>query len=109
MTEKEKIELINGIIEAWEEDTCCLSYHDRNHPAFALIKKIARRTPEEMILVITTILKKMEKSPTFFYTIFYDLIQNADKLKITEEMAGKIQEQTDVWVKWGYEKGYLNG
>jgi hypothetical protein len=108
MTEQEKIQLIDGIIDAWEEDTCCLSYTDRNHPAFSLIKKIARRTPEEMIIVITTILKRMEKEVTLFYTIFYDLVPNARQPEITEEMMGKIQEQTDVWVKWGYEKGYLN-
>ena len=32
MNDKEKIELINGIIDYWEEDTCILSYHNRyNH------------------------------------------------------------------------------
>ena len=36
MNDKEKIKLINGIIDMWEEDTCCLSYTDRNHPAFLL-------------------------------------------------------------------------
>ena len=61
-----------------------------------------------MTLVITTILKRMEKEITLFYCIFYDLVQNADKPKITEKMMGKIQEQIDMWVKWGYEKGYLN-
>ena len=108
MTEKEKIDLINGIIQAWEEDTMNLSYTDRQHPAFSLIKKIARRSSEEMDIVITTVLKRMEKEITFFYTIFYDLIPNAEQPKITEEMMGKIKEQTDVWLKWGYEKGYLN-
>jgi len=107
MTEKEKIELINGIIDAWEEDTCFLSYTDRQHPAFSLVKKIARRTPEEMILVITTILKRMEKEVTLFYTIFYDLIPNAKQPKITEEMMGKIQKQTEVWIEWGRGKGYI--
>ena len=107
LNKKEMIELINGIITFWEQDTCMLSYHDRHHPAFSLVKKIAART-EDKDLVITTILKNMEKEITWFYIIFYDIILPEDQPKITEDMMGKIKDQTEVWIKWGYDKGYLN-
>ena len=107
MENKETIELINGIITFWEEDTIMLSYHDRDHPSFSLVKKIATRT-EDKKLVITTILKNMEKRLTWFYIIFYDIILPEDQPKITKDMMGKIKDQTEVWIKWGYDKGYLN-
>ena len=44
MTDEEIVDLINGLIEMWREDTMNLSPPpDHKHPAFTLIKKIAER------------------------------------------------------------------
>ena len=102
----DKEQLINSMIDIWEEDTCYLSCPDFQHPTYSIIKKLAAKK-EYTDLVITTILKRMEKSPTHFFTVLTEIIPVEEHPYIPKEIWGKIKEQTKVWIKWGYEKGYL--
>ncbi len=59
-------------------------------------------------MAITTILKRMEKEPTWFYIVLPTIIPLEDQPKIPKKSAGDIIAQTEIWIKWGYQKGYLN-
>ena len=94
-------ELINGIIDVWEEDTCFLSYHDIEHPAFTLVQKI------DSSISVPIILKRMEKELTWFFIILSRIIPKEDHPKFPEETMGKIQDRTEIWINWGKQKGLI--
>ena len=94
------VNFVNGM----PQDTVNLSFTDRGHPAFYLVKKLFEKDKD---LVIATLLKRMEKEDTWFFVIFQDIIPPDDRPEMSEDIRGKIKEQTEVWIKWGYEKGYL--
>ena len=96
-------ELINDMINTWEEDTMFLSSNNIDHPAFTITKRIHKD------ISIPVVLKRMEKSPTWFFIILYDLVPVEEWPNIPKNLDGMIVEQTKIWLKWGKEKGYLNG
>ena len=104
MKNKEVEQLIRGIVSMWEEDTCHLSFHCPKHPAFSIIKKLYARYPD---VVITAILKIIEEEVTWFFTVFYSIIPEEERPEMPQGIQGKINEQAEIWIKWGYEKGYL--
>ena len=106
MDDKKVVELINGIIDCWEEDTCVLSYIDHSHPAFSIVKKLADKE-WHFNLVVTTILERIKGETTLFYAILYDIIPKDIQPELKEEMRGKIKEQIEMWIEWGKEKGYI--
>ncbi len=110
MIDQEIIDLVNGVIDMWEEDTCLLSScPDHSHPAFTIIIKIADRWEgERKSLVISTILRRMQRKMTWFFVILYNIVSKEDQPKFTEDMRGKVKVYTKVWIDWGKEKGYLN-
>lgn len=93
-------ETINDIIDAWEEETMNLSFHDLNHPAFTFVKKI------NTVISIPIILERMKKEITWFYVILYEIVPKEEQPVMPEETLGKIKDQTKIWIKWGKEKGY---
>ena len=104
MTEDTTVKMVNRHIDLWERETCNLSYHDPDHPAFILVKKIADKNRE---LVITTILKRMQKEITWFFIVLRDIVPLEDQIEISEDMKGKIKDITEAWLEWGYAKEYL--
>jgi hypothetical protein len=106
MEDKEIAELINGIIDYWERDTINLSGIDTLHPAFSLVRKIADKEWHKD-LVITTILERMEKEPTWFFIIFSYIIPKEDHPEIEQYSKGVLSKITNIWFKWGREKGYI--
>lgn len=107
MTDKEKIKLVNALIDYWREDTSLFSSVQRNHPAFILCKKMAEKEWDRK-LVITAILKKIEKDLTWFTVILYDIVPKEEQPDFLEEYRGKITKITESWIKWGKEKNYLD-
>ena len=98
--------MINTMIDVWDKETFNLSSApDHTHPAFYLVKKLAEKDKD---IVITTILKRIEKETTFFAVILYDIIPLQEWPKFPKEVNGKADEVSKIWVAWGYEKGYLN-
>ena len=106
MKNAEAMQLINDMIDVWEEDTRHLSCHGYNHPAYSIVKKLAAKE-EYHDLVITTILKRMEKNITHFFTVLSEIIPVEEQPSMAQEMQGKIKDQTEVWIKWGQDLGYL--
>ena len=104
MTDEVKIELVDALIETWEKDTVNLSFTDLTHPAFTLVQKLAKNDKD---LVITTILKRMEKEFTFFGAVLYEIIPMKDQPVIPEDSKGKIKKIQKIWTDWGRKKGYL--
>ena len=100
-------EIVNNLINCWEEDTINLSFHDINHPCFSIIKILAERD-DYIETVITTILRRMRKELTWSFVILWHIVPEEDRPVIPEEAKGKIQVLTDIWIAWGKEKGYLN-
>lgn len=107
MNDKEKIKFINNLIDYWKDDTMNLSFVEKNHPAFALVRKMGENSWERK-LVITTILKKIKKELSWSYVILYDIVPKEEQPVFLEEYRGKIKEITRSWIKWGKEKGYLD-
>ena len=94
-------ETINGIIDIWETDTLHLSYTDIEHPAFILVQMI---NPS---ISIPIILKRMEKEMTLFFSILWHIVPEEDRPIVPEELRGKIQKLTDLWIQWGKERKYV--
>ena len=93
--------LINGIINEWEEDTGLLSYHDINHPAFAIVQKIDYK------IVVPIVLKRIQKEPTWFFIILSLIVPEEEMPEMPYEIRGQFQDMIDVWTKWGKEKGMI--
>ncbi len=49
----------------------------------------------------------MEIKKTWFFIILHEIVPIEEHPVVTEEMRGKITDQTKLWIKWGYERGYL--
>jgi len=107
MNDKEKIKLINSLISYWIYDTMFLSSIETKHPAFTLVQKMAEKEYNRK-LVITTVLKRIEKELTWFATVLYEIVPKKEQPVFLEEYRGKIKEITRSWIKWGKEKGYLD-
>ncbi len=105
MTDQEIIDLINGIIDMWEEDTCVQSYIDYDHPAFSIIEKLANNYQS---LTITTILKYIEKKPSWCFGILSKIVPQLEQPSIPLGHAGRIHKLIGVWVEWGKRKGYID-
>jgi hypothetical protein len=89
---------INRIIEAWEEDTMFLSYHDVDHPAFTVVQKIR---PEISVPIILEIIRAKK---TWFYIVLDKIVPEEDQPVFPKETQGKIDDQIDIWIKWGIER-----
>lgn len=107
MNDEKIIELTNNIIDYWEEDTMNLSFNNRNHPAFSIVKHLIDKEWYKDI-VITTILKRMKKEITHFFCFLGYTLTEKELPKIPDEAKGKIEKINEIYLKWGKEKGYLN-
>ncbi len=106
MTDKEKIKLINALIDYWKEDTSLYSSIQTKHSAFILVKEMAEKDWQRE-LVITIVLKRIKKELTWFVVILYDIVPKKEQPAFPEEYCGKIKKITDSWIEWGKEKGFI--
>ncbi len=103
---EEMKQLINGLITYWIADTILLSSIETKHPAFTIVKKIAANDWERE-LVITTVLKRIQKELTWFCVILFDIVPKKECPVLPNEYLGKIDKITEMWLDWGKEKGYI--
>ena len=107
MPDDERSRMINGLITIWEEDTILSSSPCQDHPAFTIITKMGKQEWCTDI-VITTVLKRMQKGVTLFFGVLYDIVPEKDQPKIPDDIKGMMQKQTDIWLQWGKRKGYID-
>ena len=98
------VKMINIMIDMWEEEAFNLSFTDKTHPSYILVQKIADKNKD---IVITTILKRLQKEFTFFAGVLYDILPLSEWPHFPKEVNGKADEVTKIWIEWGYEEGYL--
>jgi len=91
---------MKGLIDRWEEETGFSSRIEVDHPCFRSLLSLGSD-------IIPFILKKMQRELTWVMIALYKVVPEEDLPNIPEEFAGKIREQTEIWIKWGIEKGYL--
>ncbi len=85
---KEMKDLINGLITYWENDTINLSSIETKHLAFALVKHIAEK-PWYKELVITTILERIKKEPTWFHVVLRKIVPKKEQPVLPDKYRGK--------------------
>ena len=107
MNNKKVIDLVNGLIDMWEEDTMFLSSPCYDHPAFTIMVKMGKKDWCHE-LVVKTVLERMTKDLTLFYGVLYDIVTEEKQPEIPDSLRGNIQEQTDIWLQWGRDNGYLD-
>lgn len=100
------IKMINNLMDYWEEDTINLSFHLRYHPVFSVIRHLINKERYKD-LVITTVLKKIEKDTAFSFIFLGYTLPKEELPEIPEDMRGKMKEINEMYLKWGHEKGYL--
>ena len=106
MTDEVQIELINALIDYWIEDTMLLSSIETKHPSYTLVQKMAEKECQRE-LVITTVLKRIQKELTWFTVVLYEIVPKEEQPDFPDEWRGKIKEITNSWIDWGREKGYI--
>lgn len=93
-------EYFNKLADRFEADTSVYSFLCRDHPCYITMKKMGEKA-------IPFLLRRMEKELTWLMGIFSEWLTKEEGPKIPEEKRGKIKELTEIWLKWGKEKGLI--
>lgn len=95
---------VKDLIRYWEEDTMLLSYHDMDHPAISIIKKIASLHPK---MVVSCILNYVQQKESWAFTILREIIPSENCPVCKEEDRGVFHALRNMWIQWGIDKGYI--
>lgn len=92
----------NKLADRFERDTSVYSFVCKDHPCYITMKKMGERA-------IPFLLRKMRKEITWLMSVLWEVVKKEDWPEVLEENRGKIKELTEMWLKWGKEKGYIDG
>ena len=93
-------ERFNILADRWEEETMHSSSIETKHPCFKEMRKMKSKK------AITWVLERMKKEPSWILVILSFWV-NKDSNPTNAEMAGRISDLTEAWLKWGVEKKFI--
>lgn len=89
----------NRLLATWREETGFLSNFHKifGHPAYREIIGLGMD-------VVPLILREMERKPCWLGEALFAITGESP---ITEDMEGYLVKQTEAWLAWGRERGYI--
>lgn len=87
------------LLTTWREETKYLSsFHKMfDHPAYQEIIGLGMDA-------VPLILREMKKKPCWLGRALFAIV---GEHPITEDMAGRLDRQTEAWLTWGRSRGYI--